>query len=223
MAVPAYGQETVTSFSDVKPGQWFYEYVMTLTGKGVITGVTKPVNGVGKYDPQGTVTLGQFLAIATRLVAAKYIKEVPNPRHWAEPNYNAAVESGLIGKGDFGNSPAYLNTPISREDMAYILVNMAKLNGETLDLYSGMAYPNGELLTPGDIGSVYHGDMTYLGQPYLVDKKTGEGHFRSDWIAISSYEAELAIKTRNPKDGQRVGYWTVYFEDLGGWYWTGPR
>ncbi|HQD31953.1 MAG TPA: S-layer homology domain-containing protein [Clostridiales bacterium] len=349
MAVPAYGQETVTSFSDVKPGQWFYEYVMTLTGKGVITGVTKPVNGVGKYDPQGTVTLGQFLAIATRLVASEYIKEVPNPRHWAEPNYNAAVESGLIGKGDFGNSPAYLNTPISREDMAYILVNMAKLNGETLEIKSGIknnigdygqisvirreavekAYSNGLLvgddqgnfnpkkpltraevaavfcrvmnytarpevvvkapgstgtgtkkrepmvlrwddpdrplpqagdtfidkngkatvltetvgvvgygqgldlysgmkygdrtLQHGDIGDVWHGDKTYLGQPYWVDKKTGEGHFRSDWEIISSYEAELTLDVRNPKDGQRVGYWTVYFEELGGWYWTGPR
>lgn len=95
MAMPVYGGETVTSFSDVKPGKWFYEDVMTLTGKGIIAGVTKPVNGVGKYDPQGTVTFGQFLAIATRLVAAEYIKEVPNPRHWAEANYNAAVSSAL--------------------------------------------------------------------------------------------------------------------------------
>jgi hypothetical protein len=53
MVVPVYGTETAAAFSDVKPGQWFYEDVMTLTGKGVITGVTKPVNGVGKYDPQG--------------------------------------------------------------------------------------------------------------------------------------------------------------------------
>ncbi|HOA55257.1 MAG: hypothetical protein WAP56_04520 [Acetivibrionales bacterium] len=63
----------------------------------------------------------------------------------------------------------------------------------------------GELLTEGDIGSVYHGDKTYPGQPYRVDKETGEGHFRSDWIAIRSYEARLTLDVRNPKDGQRVG------------------
>jgi hypothetical protein len=46
----------------------------------------------------------------------------------------------------------------------------------------------------GDIGDVWHGDKTYVGQPYLVDEKTGEGHFRSDWIAISSYEMQLNIR-----------------------------
>ena len=351
MIMPAYGANTAaTSFSDVKSGQWFYKDVMLLTGKGIITGVTKPVNGVGKYDPQGTVTLGQFLAISTRLVAAEYIKEVPNAKHWAEANYNAAVESGLIGSGDFGGSAAWLNSPISREDMAYILVNIAKANGETLTVKSGIknnigdysqiagmrreavekAYSNGLLVgdntgnfnpkksltraevaavfcrvmnysdrpevavkgpgttNPGtgekkrepmvlryddpnrplpiagdtfidkngnetvltetagvvgygqgldlysgmkygdrtlrheDIGGMWQGDKTYMGQPYRIDEKTGEGHFRSDWIAISSFEMQMTLGIKNPKDGQRVGYWTIYLEEFGEWYWTGP-
>lgn len=351
MLMPAYGEETAVSFSDVKSGDWFYNDVMTLTGKGIITGVTKPVNGVGKYDPQGTVTLGQFLAISTRLVAKEYIKEAPDAKHWAEANYNAAVGSGLIRSGDFGGSAAWLDSPVSREDMAYILVNIAKANGETLsvksgiknnigdygqiagirkeavgkaysngllvgdnrgnfnpkksltraevaavfcrvmnytkrsevkvkqpgivepgvgtaperapmvlryddpnrplpiagdtfidkdgnetvltetagvvgygqglDLYSGMKYGD-RTLRHGDIGDVWHGDMTYVGQPYRVDKKTGEGHFRTDWEIISSYEMQLTLGIKNPKDGQRIGYWTVYFEEAGSWYWTGP-
>ena len=351
MAMPVYGEETAVSFSDVKPGQWFYNDVMILTSKGIIKGVTTPVNGVGKYDPQGTVTLGQFLAISTRLVAKEHIKEIPNAKHWAEANYHTAVESGLIQSGDFGSSAAWLDSPISREDTAYILVNIAKANGETLevksgiknnigdygqiaairkeavekaysngllagddtgkfnpkksltraevatvfcrvmnyierpvvvvkepgtsnqgtgtrkrepmvlryddpdrplpmagdifidkdgketvltetagvvgygqglDLYSGMAYPNGELLTDGGIGSMYNGYKTYVGQPYRVDEKTGEGHFRSDWLTIRSYEARLTLDVSNPKDGQRVGYWTVYFEEVRSWCWTGP-
>ncbi|MGI6669573.1 MAG: S-layer homology domain-containing protein [Acetivibrionales bacterium] len=94
--------------------------------------------------------------------------------------------------------------------------------GQGLDLYSGMAYPNGELLTDGGIGSMYNGDKTYVGQPYWVDEKTGEGHFRYDWERISSYEMQLTLDVSNPKDGQRVGYWTVYFEEVRSWYWTGP-
>ena len=353
LIMPTYGaNNAATSFSDVKPGQWFHSDVMTLTGKGIITGVTAPVNGVGKYDPQGTVTLGQFLAISTRLVAEDHIKAVPNAEHWAVPNYQAAVDSGLILSSDFKGTKEALNAPISREDMACILVNIAKANGEELeetvgisqnindfykvslqrvdtvkiaysnglivgdntgnfnpqksltraevatvfcrvmnytkrpevkvkqpgivdpgtstapkrdpmvlryddpnrplpivgdtfidkngketvltqtngvvgygqglDLYSGMAYPNGELLTDGDIGSMYCGDKTYIGQPYMVDKKTGEGHFRGDWLHISSYEAIQADKIQNPKDGQKVGYWTVYFDDVRSWCWTGP-
>jgi len=350
MVIPVYGDEKATSFSDVRQGQWFYKDVMLLTGKGIITGVTKPVNGVGKYDPQGTVTLGQFLAISTRLVAAKYIKEATGAKHWAEANYKAAVESGLIKSSDFGSSVEWLNSPISREDMAYILVNIAKANGETLtiktgiknnigdygqissmrreavekaysngllvgdntgnfnprksltraevatvfcrvmnyverpevkvkdpgtagndtgakkrapmvlkyddpnrplpiagdtfidkngnktvltetagvvgygqglDLYSGMKYGS-RTMKDGDIGDVWQGDMTYVGQPYWVDEKTGEGHFRSDWLTISSYEMQLTLSIKNPKDGQRVGYWTVYSAEDGVWYWDGP-
>ncbi|NLK87707.1 MAG: S-layer homology domain-containing protein [Clostridiaceae bacterium] len=351
--MPVYGANgTAVTFSDVKSGQWFYNDVMTLTGKGIITGVTTPVNGVGKYDPQGTVTLGQFLAMSTRLVAEEYIKSVPNAEHWAVPNYRAAVESGLIQSSDFKGTKEALNAPISREDMAYILVNIAKANGEELeetygithnikdfykveskksdavikaysngllvgddkrnfnpqqsltraevatvfcrvmnytkrpevtvkwpgtddpgtgttkkrepmvlryddpdrplpiagdtfidkngnkivltetggvvgygqglDLYSGKKYPNGELLVDGDIGSEYHGDSTYMGDFYYVDKKTGEGHFRSDWLDIADYELKLAVKNKNPKDGQKVGYWTIYREKVQMWIWTGP-
>ena len=141
MLVSAYGANgTAVTFSDVKSGQWFYNDVMTLTGKGIITGVTTPVNGVGKYDPQGTVTLGQFLAMSTRLVAEEYIKSVPNAEHWAVPNYRAAVESGLIQSSDFKGTKEALNSPISREDMAYILVNIAKANGEELEETYGITH-----------------------------------------------------------------------------------
>jgi hypothetical protein len=353
MLVSAYGANgTAVTFSDVKSGQWFYNDVMTLTGKGIITGVTTPVNGVGKYDPQGTVTLGQFLAMSTRLVAEEYIKSVPNAEHWAVPNYRAAVESGLIQSSDFKGTKEALNSPISREDMAYILVNIAKANGEELeetygithnikdfykveskksdavikaysnglivgddkgnfnpqksltraevatvfcrvmnytkrpevtvkwpgtddpgtgtakkrepmvlryddpdrplpiagdtfidkngnktvltetggvvgygqglDLYSGMKYGD-RTMRDGDIGDVWHGDSTYMGDFYYVDKKTGEGHFRSDWLDIADYELKLAVKNKNPKDGQKVGYWTIYKEKYQEWIWTGPR
>lgn len=351
MTMPAYSMAADTAavtFEDVQPGQWFYTDVMTLTGKGIITGVSAPVNGVGKYDPMGTVTLGQFLAISTRLVAEENIIAVPNAAHWSVPNYNAALKSDLIRKNDFGSTPDALNAPITREDMAYVLVNIAKVNGETLTVISGIrnnindysmikdarkdavekAYSNGLIVgdssgsfkprqyltraevatvfcrlmkytarpevivkardttngalirepmvlryddpnrplpmagdtfidkdgnatvlveTAGvlgygqglnpyigmkygdrtleheDIGGVWQGDETYKGQPFLIDERTGEAHFRTDWLTISTYEAELTLKIRNPKDGQRAGYWAVYSEDLGIWYWTGPR
>ena len=352
MLIPAFGaNNAAASFSDVKSGQWFYNDVMTLTEKGIITGVTAPVNGVGRYDPQGTVTLGQFLAISTRLVAEDHIKTVPNAKHWAEANYNAAVESGLIQSSDFKGTKEALDAPISREDMACILVNIAKANGEELkettgitrnikdyayiaslkkdaviraysnglivgdsagnfnplksltraevatvfcrvmnytkrpevkvkepgttdpgtsstkkrdpmvlryddpnrplpivgdtfidkngketvltetagvvgygqglDLYSGMKYGD-RTMRDGDIGGMWHGDKTYLGQPYMVDDETGEGHFRGDWLKIADYEMEMTFKVESPKDRQRVGFWTVYIKNVGMWCWTGP-
>jgi hypothetical protein len=95
MIMPVYSVTTDTPeivFSDVQPGQWFYDDVITLANKGVITGVTTPVNGVGRYNPQGIVTLGEFLAISTRLVAKQYVMEIPGEKNWAGPYYSTAVD-----------------------------------------------------------------------------------------------------------------------------------
>ena len=47
------------------------------------------------------MTLDQFIVISTRLVAKEYIKPVSGAKHWAEQNYNVAVESGLIESSEF--------------------------------------------------------------------------------------------------------------------------
>jgi hypothetical protein len=93
--------------------------------------------------------------------------------------------------------------------------------GQGLDLYSGMKYGD-RTLKDGDIGDVWNGDSRHMGQPYMVDEKTGEGHFRSDWLDVAKYELELAVKNKNPKEGQKVGYWTVYREKFSMWIWVGP-
>ncbi|WP_324823546.1 S-layer homology domain-containing protein [Sinanaerobacter sp. ZZT-01] len=134
---PKEEQTSVTSFNDVPSSHWAYKDIMTMVSKGAIAGTTAPVNGVGTYNPNGSVTLGQFLAISTRLVASDKI-QAGNYAHWATPNYNAAIESNLIRSSDFESTPASLNANISREDMAYILVNIAKANGETLNITSGI-------------------------------------------------------------------------------------
>lgn len=59
-----------------------------------------------------------------------------------------------------------------------------------------------------------------LGQPYLVDSKTGEGHYQREWDSISTYyRTNILPKVENPKDGQIVDNW-FYFEG-GTWYWIG--
>ena len=121
----------IRSYSDITKLYWAYEYIMTMTREGAISGVEEPVNGVGVFDGMASVSLGQFLTIATRLVAADKIIS-NNSGHWAVPYYNAAVASGLISASEFSCTPQLLDAPISREDMAYILVNVAKANGEEL-------------------------------------------------------------------------------------------
>lgn len=129
-----------TTFSDMPSSHWAYRYVMLMSDKGIIKGTSAPVNGVGTYSPNGKVTVGEFLTIATRLVAKDKIKTNSSFSHWAVPYYKAALEAGLITSDQFTGTPYALDSPISREDMAVILVEIARVNGETLKITPDIEY-----------------------------------------------------------------------------------
>lgn len=95
--VAAVSQETLT-FSDVPTTHWAYPYIMSCVQHGAIAGTTTPVNGIGTFSPDVEVSLGQFLAVLTRLIAADKIDSslAGSGVHWAMPNYSAAIDIGLI-------------------------------------------------------------------------------------------------------------------------------
>lgn len=127
------GKYPTTSFDDLNQAKWASEYIMLCLQHGAIAGTrVADENGVSSFKPNDNVTLGQFLAVITRLISPDKIQGDAGV-HWATPNYNAAVQSNIIRGSDFESSPASLNSNLSRQDMAYILVNAAKANGETLE------------------------------------------------------------------------------------------
>jgi len=86
----------IKGFSDVSEKRWSYESIMICAEKGAVNGTVAPdENGIGKYDPASNVTVGQFLAVITRLVAPEYIDDSVSG-HWAQKYYNAACDSGII-------------------------------------------------------------------------------------------------------------------------------
>ena len=128
----------ITSFSDIGPSHWAYKDVMIIANKGIIAGTTAPVNGVGTYNPSGNVTVGEFLTLSTRLVASDKIQDEGNFAHWAVPYYMAAIDAGLITPQQFACTPEVLNAPMTREDMAMVLVKIAEVNGENLEVRLGI-------------------------------------------------------------------------------------
>ena len=128
----------ITSFSDIGPSHWAYNDVMIIANKGIIAGTTAPVNGVGTYNPSGNVTVGEFLTLSTRLVAADKIQDEGDFAHWAVPYYMAAIDAGLITPQQFACTPEVLNAPMTREDMAVVLVKIAEVNGENLEVRLGI-------------------------------------------------------------------------------------
>ena len=136
LSVTAFAVE-LKSFDDVDPTRWSHSAIMLCVEKGAISGTRTPdANGVGSFNPTGKVTLGQFLAVITRLACPDAIKDTEG--HWALKNYNAAVESGIIKSTDFNSTADALNATLSREDMAFIMVGAAKVNGEDLKVIDGI-------------------------------------------------------------------------------------
>ena len=122
---------SVKGFSDVKQTEWSYNYIMLCAQHGAVNGTTEPdANGIATFAPKMEVSLGQFLAAMTKLLCPSLVMPLEEGQSWTLPYYNAAVEAKLISQADFAYS--MINEKLSREDMAYILVNAAKYNGETL-------------------------------------------------------------------------------------------
>ena len=120
-------------FSDVSKSHWAYSSILLCAEKGAVEGVTAAdKNGVARFDPEGTVSLGQMLAVLTRLTA---VADIPAARaedkSWASPYYRAAINGDLIRESDFAEDE--LGDALTREDMAYLLVRAARANGEILE------------------------------------------------------------------------------------------
>jgi hypothetical protein len=138
VTITTYNPENRLTFSDLPSTHWAYKDVMIIANKGIIAGTSAPVNGVGTYNPSGNVTVGEFLTLSTRLVAADKIQDEGDFAHWAVPYYMAAIDAGLITPQQFACTPEVLNAPMTREDMAVVLVKIAEVNGENLEVRLGI-------------------------------------------------------------------------------------
>lgn len=166
--VAAVSQETLT-FSDVPTTHWAYPYIMSCVQHGAIAGTTTPVNGIGTFNPNGKVSLGQFLAVLTRLIAADKI-DTSLSGHWAMPNYSAAIDVGLIYAYEYSSSDAELNKSLTREEMAVLLSRAAEINGEPLEILPGIEN------NIGDLDKVSNDKVTAVKQAYSCGLLAGDNN-----------------------------------------------
>lgn len=124
-SVLASDQGSTLIFSDVEQGSWYYEAVMKMTDMGLFSGTTAPVDGVGTFNPNGTMTRAEFITTCVRYL---YPDTQQGGKYWYSNFVDKALEAGLIHDYDFSDE---YSTPCTREEMAYIVVNMALMNGET--------------------------------------------------------------------------------------------
>lgn len=121
----------VTAFSDVSRDYWGYDTIMNMTKKGLFTGTTTPANGIGTFEPEKTMTRAEFVTVAVRAIypdEAQMISTQGSP--WWQGFYAFALEKELLYYDELNYGD--LNQPMSREEMAMVMVRCVENNGETL-------------------------------------------------------------------------------------------
>lgn len=169
---------------------------------------------------------GRFAAndVATRAQAAAFIIRYLDKRERAKVEIpkNEAEREPMVLRYDDPNRPMAIegDTFVKPDGTKVILeVGPSGVLGEEQGCATeiGRAHPNGELIEDGDLCS----NEKFLGQPYLVDEETGEGHYIREWHAIAERLRNDALEELgHPADGTTYGSWLRYSH--GQWVWTGP-
>ena len=122
------------SFSDVNPGDWFYDNVMDAAENGYISGM-----GDGTFNPTGATTRAQF---ASMIANAMGYEANPDAKSafpdvaddfWGKAAINFCVENGILSGYDDGTFQP--NKAITRQEAAPILRNAFELTETTDELF----------------------------------------------------------------------------------------
>jgi len=119
---PAAAYQAIT-FPDVNTTDWFVDDVYKLVGLGVISGYPD-----GTFKADNTLTRGEFIKMLA-MIAEIWSDKVPKGIHWAESDWNALNDNGILEVSTGYNSSgtlfpctvAALDKPITRYEMAYLI------------------------------------------------------------------------------------------------------
>lgn len=140
LSVPALAADL--TFSDVPSNHWAAQPIIEMTEQGLFSGTTTPVNGVGTFAPDATMTRGAFLTVLTRWLFGDELdamSAVPGAPWWKN-NYTLALQNGLLKDKELDGD---LDKAMSRQEMAVVLARAAQGLGLAPDtLVSESAIPD---------------------------------------------------------------------------------
>ncbi len=119
-------EDIVLPFADVKESDWFYENVAYVFKNGLMNGTSDTT-----FGPRGTTTRGMIVTILYRIegepkAGANPFTDVEKGKYYTDPVAWAEEQKIVSGYGSGKFGP---NDPITREQMAVILMNYAKAKG----------------------------------------------------------------------------------------------
>ena len=113
------------SFPDVQSGDWYYDTVTAMTGKGLFAGIEE--NGTVYFKPENTMTHAEFIAVVDRILN---LDTSAKGDTWWYGVYRAAVDANLITSGEMSETD--MDKDITRQEMAMVAVRAIEKRGETL-------------------------------------------------------------------------------------------
>ena len=140
--------QVALSFSDVPKGAWYYTQVMNMTKVGLFNGTTAPINGVGTFAPDGTMTRAEFGTVIARAFWPDEVKAQGNTSPWykcaltvlrekgvlANPVTNSVDLFDVVPSDGFYLNEKFVDTsamspikPITRAEACTLLVNVYKV------------------------------------------------------------------------------------------------
>lgn len=129
LTTPAFAAKL--TFSDVTSDHWAHSYIMPMVEKGLFSGTTTPVNGVGTFSPDNVMTRGAFIAVLTRWLFNDELNAMPAGAKWWSNNYTLALNNGILKSGELDNGN--LDKAMNRQEMALVLARIAQGVGLTPD------------------------------------------------------------------------------------------
>ena len=174
------------SFSDVNPGDWFYDNVMDAAENGYVSGM-----GDGTFNPTGATTRAQFAAmIANALGYDSNPEETPSmfpdvaDDFWGKAAINFCAQNGIITGYDDGTFQP--NKAITRQEAASILRNAFKLTES-----SSETFPDDSAISGWAKESVY-----IVKASGLMKGDAGTGNFRPTDTIIRAEAASILMNAK---------------------------
>lgn len=173
------------SFSDVNPGDWFYDNVMDAVENGYISGM-----GDGTFNPTGATTRAQF---ASMIANAMGYEANPDAKSafpdvaddfWGKAAINFCVENGILSGYDDGTFQP--NKAITRQEAASILRNAFELTETTDELF-----PDDSAIAGWAKESVY-----LVKAAELMKGDTGTGNFRPTSTITRAEAASILMNAK---------------------------
>lgn len=171
---------TQTSFQDVSPSYWGYTYITEAAKAGLVQGV-----GGSRFNPTGTLTMGEVVTLTARLYAARQGEEVPaSTGAWYQGAYDYCVENGLFTSDEV--PVLTMNRTASRYQMVE-LMDRAVPDSEKEAIHT---VADGQV--PDLRESAPYGDVVYLWYRAGIVEGDGAGRFNgSDSITRAEMAAIL--------------------------------